>query len=94
VPCTKTVCVPTQVTRTVKECKMVCVPRTICRQMPATVCVQIPTVVCDAVLPSPQSVLATPQSDIGCGSCSTIPACGEVDRHALFGHFLKKHKVH
>ena len=65
--------------------KNVCVPRTVCRQVPVEVCVKVPvTVHCPpAVLPSSQSVVASPQCEL---PCTTLPPCDPCDRkHPLFG---------
>ena len=81
---TKAGYVPVQVTRQVTECKNVCVPKTICRQVPTEVCVRVPvTVHCPApILPSSQSVLATPQKSLP-GPVAECESC--KGSHGLFG---------
>jgi hypothetical protein len=80
------------VTRKVQECKTVCEPRTVCRQVPTQVMAQVPVVrhCPPAVLPSAQSVLATEQSVTaspqGIPVSTTIPPCGPCDdKHPLLG---------
>ena len=85
VPVTTTQCVPVSVTRKVRECKTVCEPRTVTKQVPVEVCTQVPvTSHCPAaVLPSAQSVRASPQSGL---PLTTIAPCGPCDqKHPLLG---------
>jgi hypothetical protein len=82
---TKVVCEPVTVQRQVACTKTVCVPRTVCKQVPVEVCVKVPVVThCPpAVLPSSQTVVATPQSTL---PLTTLPACDACDaKHPLFG---------
>jgi len=66
VPVTKTICVPETVARTVAETHTVMDPVCVTKQVPVEVCVQVPVVVqCPMpVLPSAQSILASPQTTI------------------------------
>jgi hypothetical protein len=66
-PYSYTVNCPQTVTRQVIDTKMVCVPRTVCKQVPVEVCVRVPVVYqCPEppVLASSQSVVASPQGPV------------------------------
>jgi hypothetical protein len=88
VPETTTICVPVTIKRQVTELKTIQVPRTICRQVPVEVCVKVPvTVTCPPVMPSPQSVVASAQSEV---SFTPLPACDSCDKkHPLFGRAFR-----
>jgi hypothetical protein len=90
VPVTTTVHCPVVVARKVTEIKNVCVPRAVCRQVPVEVCVKVPVVsYCPpAVVPSAQSVVASPQS---LTPLTTLPACDTCDpKHPLFARLKKR----
>ena len=73
---------PVTVKRQVTECKTVCVPRTICRQVPVEVCVKVPvTVHC----PAARAPLGAERRGLARSRrcrCTTLPACDPCDKQA------------
>jgi len=92
-----TECVPVQVTRKVTECKTVCVPKTICKQVPVTVQVPVPvTVHCPAPVLATEQCLPSPASSCfapGPGDKRSQPVANATRSIPSFARLFHKNKI-